>query len=104
MGPRGAGPRCGARTVTTPSSSSGRRWIRWSAWPWGAPHELLAGLQVRWLVAGGRGAPRASAAAGDESRARGLLERALTLARCRAAEVLGAEDRVELELAWATLL
>ncbi|HET9035335.1 MAG TPA: bifunctional aspartate kinase/homoserine dehydrogenase I, partial [Myxococcaceae bacterium] len=57
------------------------------------------GDTTEWLLEAGR-----AAAAGDESRARGLLERALTLARCRAAEVLGAEDRVELELAWATLL
>ncbi len=57
------------------------------------------GDTTEWLLEAG-----SAAAAGDETRARGLLERALALARTRAAEVLGADDRVELELAWATLL
>jgi aspartokinase/homoserine dehydrogenase 1 len=57
------------------------------------------GDTTEWLLEAGR-----AAAAGDETRARGLLERALALARARAAEVLGGEDRLELELAWAALL
>ncbi|RPH69073.1 MAG: aspartate kinase [Myxococcaceae bacterium] len=57
------------------------------------------GDTTEWLLEAGR-----AAAAGDETQARATLERALGLARARAAEVLGTEDRVELERAWAPIL